>query len=175
MNYILETERLRLREYALSDSPFILELLNTASWLEFIGDRNVRSETQAVDYLNNGPLNSYRSHGFGLWLVEKKTDGHAIGSCGLLKRENLDYPDIGYAFLPEHTGYGFAYEIASEVLTYGFDKLNLPKIHGICKSNNNRSINLLEKLGLHFESHYCLPDTTEKSVLYTLKNDEMDR
>ena len=172
MRFILETEQLRLRECTLSDSPFILELLNTSGWLEFIGDRNVKSESQAVEYLKNGPFESYKVYGFGLWMVEKKVDGHAIGSCGLIKRENLDYPDIGYAFLPEYTGYGYAYEIATEVLAYAFDKLELPRIYGICSPNNVRSIKLLEKLGLCFKDFYCLPESNEKSLLYTLENDE---
>src|SRR5215210_8708442 len=100
MNYILETDRLRLRQFTLQDTSFIIELLNSPGWLKFIGDRNVKSEPQARNYLENGPLKSYQEYGYGLSMVERKTDNQAIGMCGILKRQTLEHPDIGFAFLP---------------------------------------------------------------------------
>ena len=76
MNYILETERLILREFTLADAHLVLHLLNSSGWLEFIGDRNVKSEAQAIEYLKNEPLRSYRKYGYGSWLVEKREDGN---------------------------------------------------------------------------------------------------
>ena len=72
MAYIIETERLRLREFTLHDVDFIIELLNSAGWLQFIGDKNVKTVEQAKSYLENGPIKSYQTNGFGLSLVEKK-------------------------------------------------------------------------------------------------------
>ncbi len=95
------------------------------------GDRNVKTEEQAKSYLENGPIKSYVENGFGLSLVEKKDDNIAIGMCGIIKRDNLDYPDIGFAFLPYFTGKGYAYEIASETLTYAKDKLKISKITAV--------------------------------------------
>lgn len=170
MSYILETERLRLREFTLADTDLVLRLLNSPGWLEFIGDRNVKSETQAIEYLKNGPFKSYQAYGYGFWLVEKKEDEQAIGACGLLNRENLDSPDIGYAFLPAYSGCGYACETATRVLDYAFETLMIPKIYGICKPHNMNSIRLLEKLDLTFTDFYYLPDSQEKSLLYTLEN-----
>jgi len=56
MSYVLETERLILREFTLADANFIIELVNTPGWLRFIGDRNIKIEEQAKEYLRNGPM-----------------------------------------------------------------------------------------------------------------------
>src|SRR5688572_21540231 len=118
MNYFLETQRLGLREFTRDDAVFIVELLNTPGWLQFIGDRNVKTKEQAIIYLENGPLKSYKENGFGSWMVELKEDKTPIGMCGILRRESLENPDIGFAFLPEYTGKGYAFEIASATLSY---------------------------------------------------------
>ncbi|MFD2247403.1 GNAT family N-acetyltransferase [Pontibacter ruber] len=166
MKYLLETERLRLREFTLADTAFIVELLNTPGWLQFIGDRNVRTDEQAVNYLQNGPLKSYADNGYGLSLVEKIDDSKAIGMCGILRRETLEHPDIGFAFLPEYNGKGYAYEIASATLTYAKDKLHIPKVSAITVPDNARSIQLLEKLGLAFVKPIRLPHSEEDLLLY---------
>ncbi|HTM92680.1 MAG TPA: GNAT family N-acetyltransferase [Flavisolibacter sp.] len=146
-NYILETKRLRLREFTLNDSNFIIELLNSPEWIEFIGDKNVRTETQAIEYLENGPIKSYAQNGYGLSLVETK-DSLPIGMCGIIKRDSLENPDIGFAFLKEFTGKGYAYEMASATLAYAVDELKISKISAITLPHNTRSINLLEKIGM---------------------------
>lgn len=130
MKYILETERLSLRQLNYGDAPFILELLNSPGWLKFIGDRNVQTEEDAIHYLQHGPMKSYEMFGFGLSLVELKTDETPIGMCGLLKRDYLEHPDIGYAFLAEFMGYGYAFEIASATLAYVTQTLSIPDCSG---------------------------------------------
>jgi RimJ/RimL family protein N-acetyltransferase len=167
MNYILETERLRLREFALNDTKFIIELLNSPGWLQFIGDKNVKTEEQATTYLRNGPLKSYIQNGFGLSLVEKKDDNQAIGMCGIIRRDSLEHPDIGFAFLPEHSGKGYAFEIASATLSYAKDKLSIPKVSAITLPVNARSIKLLERIGLKFVKSFSFPNSNEELLLYS--------
>ena len=150
MNYILETERLLLRQFSITDTTFIIELVNSPGWLAFIGDRNIKTEKEAVEYLRNGPLKSYEVNGFGLSLVEMKNDMTPIGMCGILKRDSLENPDIGFAFLPEYMGRGFAFEIANATMTYAKNILKLPVILAITVPGNKRSIKLLEKMGLKF-------------------------
>ena len=113
---ITESKRLVLRRFTVADSGFILRLLNAENWLKFIGDRHVRTTRQAEDYLLNGPVRSYEVNGFGLSLVALKADSTPVGMCGLLKRQELEHPDIGFAFLPEYTGKGYAFEIAEKTL-----------------------------------------------------------
>src|SRR4051812_3493153 len=118
---VLETKRLRLRRLFPADAPFILRLLNEPSWLRFIGDRGVRTLDDARNYIVNGPQQMYHSAGFGLFLVELRESCLAIGMCGLLRRATLPDVDIGFAFLPEHWGQGYAFEAAQATLRYGRD------------------------------------------------------
>ena len=167
MNVILETERLLLRELNLNDSQFMIELLNTPGWLQFIGDRNVRTETQSIAYLENGSLKSYKENGFGLYLVERKSDHLAMGLCGILKRDFLEVPDIGFAFLPEFNGLGYAYESACATMKYATDTLKIPRLCAITIPENVRSIRLLEKIGLKLSGTILYPDTNEELLLFS--------
>ncbi|MBC5775307.1 GNAT family N-acetyltransferase [Pontibacter sp. KCTC 32443] len=167
MHYILETDRLKLREFTPDDTEFILELLNSPGWLQYIGDRNIKTEEQAKNYLLNGPIKSYRENGYGLWLVEKKDDLKAIGMCGIINRDTLDNPDIGFAFLPEHNGKGYAFEVASATMAYAKEVLKLPTIAAITVPDNQRSIKLLEKIGLQYVKTFCLANSQEELLLYS--------
>lgn len=148
---ILETDRLRLRELGEADAPFILELLNEPSFIENIVDKGVRNLDQACDYINKGPVKSYRQNGFGLYLTELKDLETPIGMCGLVKREGLDHPDIGYALLPAFWSKGYAYESAAAMLEYAKTILKLPLVVGITSPDNIGSARVLEKIGLKFE------------------------
>ena len=163
----IESERLFLRPLTLEDGEFILQLLNTDGFIKYIGDRNVRTIEQAKNYLLNGPLKSYETNGFGLSLVELKTDRTPVGMCGLLIRDYLDHPDIGFAFLPDHTGKGYAYEIVKEIIRHGLDELQMGKILAIVLPGNSSSIRLLEKVGFRYEKNFISADTNEELCLYS--------
>lgn len=167
MNYILETERLTLRQFTVGDTKFIIELVNSPGWIENIGDRNIKTDEDAREYLKSGPLKSYEVNGFGLSLVEIKNDGTPIGMCGLLKRDNLENPDIGFAFLPSFTGRGFAYEMAHATMTFARDTLKLPVIFAITVPANKASIKLLEKIGLRFIKTLTLSDNNKDLLLFS--------
>jgi ribosomal-protein-alanine N-acetyltransferase len=147
---VLETERLRLRQFADGDAGFVLELLNEPSWLRFIGDRGVRTLDDARAYIENGPRAMFARHGFSLLVVERKVDRVALGMCGLIQRGTLDAPDIGYAFLPRAWGQGYALEAAAAMLDHGHRVLGLPRILAITDPDNATSIKLLERLGMRF-------------------------
>ena len=165
MRKILETERLLLRELTVTDAPFIVELLNTPSFLRFIGDRGVRSTEDAVRYIQDGPLNSYKENGFGLWLVVLKEKGILVGMCGLIRRAALEHVDIGFALLPGYEGKGIGYEAASATLCYGLQNLDLQKIVAIVDPSNVASVGLLRKLGMQQEGTVRMPgDTLDLSL-----------
>jgi [ribosomal protein S5]-alanine N-acetyltransferase len=144
----IQTERLIIKELDLSYAGFIFQLLNSPGWLQYIGDRNIHSLDDAGTYLLNGPLKSYKDHGFGLCLVQLREDGIPIGIAGLLKRDYLDCPDLGFAFLPEYEGKGYAFESANSIVKKSKDYLELEMIQAIVLPENQRSIRLLEKLGM---------------------------
>ncbi len=171
---ILETERLVLREFSIDDAEFILTLLNTPGWLEYIGDKNVRTVEDAVNYLENGPIKSYKENGFGLWLTSLKNNGTPIGMCGLVNRESLEDIDIGFALLPENSNLGYGYEIAQATINHAKHVLGIEKIVAITDSNNVPSIKLLNKLGLQFEKTLKLSEN-DTVLLFSPLNADEDR
>ena len=165
---VLETERLRLRRFTIDDAKFILTLLNEPSFLQYIGDKKVRDLDGARQYILNSPVASYERHGFGLMLVELNESHTPIGMCGLLKREELSNPDIGFAFLPEFWGKGFAFEAAAAVLQDARERLRLERILAITSLDNDASIKLLERLGFGFERILKLSADREEVKLFSI-------
>ena len=165
-SFILETNRLTLREFSAEDASFILQLLNEPSFIHFIGDKGVRNLEDARQYLLNGPMASYARNGFGLLLVQLKADSQPIGMCGLLKRESLADVDIGFAFLPDFWNRGYAFESAAAIFSYAKDVLKLPRIVAITNKDNEASGKLLEKLGMHFDRLITLSGDTDEIKLF---------
>ena len=163
---ILETYRLALRWLSPEDAPFILALLNDPAWLQYIGDRGVRTIDDARSYILNGPVVMYDQFGFGLYVAERNVDGVPMGLCGLIKRDGLDDVDIGFAFLPDFRAAGFASEAALAVMAYGKNQLKLTRIVGITAQENISSIKLLKKLGFKFERMVQLPKIEGEVMLY---------
>lgn len=173
MQTILETERLILRKLTLEDAPFMLELLNTPTWLQFIGDRNVHTITDAENYLLNGSLKSYEENGFGFYAVIEKSETSdrsqkTIGMCGLIKRDTLPDIDIGFAFLPDLLSKGFGFEAASATLDYALNVLKIKRIIAIVNPNNEKSIGLIKKIGMRFENMIKFPPKNEDLMLFSI-------
>jgi RimJ/RimL family protein N-acetyltransferase len=164
---VIETERLFLRLLSADDAEFILELLNEPSFIRHIGDKAVRTIADAVLYIANGPVASYRQFGFGLYLVAVTATGIPIGICGLVKRDGLEDADIGYAFLQKFWSQGYAREAASAVMAHGLNVLRLDRILAITAPDNHGSIKVLERIGLHFKEMIRLPGYAEDRRLFT--------
>ena len=163
---IIETERLIVRELQDTDAPFILQLLNDASFLYYIGDKGVRTVEDARQYILNGPVASYEQNGFGLYLVELKTGSVPIGMCGLIKRSELSHPDIGFAFLPDYWSKGYGLESAAAVLRHGVEVLKLKRIVAITSPDNEASGRLLTKIGLEYDRMYRLSEDRAEVKLF---------
>ena len=156
-----ETDRLVIRSFRLDDAAFIVRLLNEESFIRNIADKNVRTKADAMNYLTNGPMLSYQENGFGLNLVQLKESATPIGVCGLVKRKELDHPDLGYAFLPEFWGKGYAREAASSVLREEVVASSINTVLAITFPDNVSSNNLLKKIGFTLKG---------KMALYGLQN-----
>jgi ribosomal-protein-alanine N-acetyltransferase len=146
MTKILETERLRLREFTADDAAFVNHLINSPKFLRYIGDRGVRTVGDSREFIANRLAASYVNNGYGLWAVETR-DGTPVGMCGFVKRDYFDDADIGFAFLPEHERKGYGYESAAATLKYGKDSLDFTKVLAITSMTNEASVALLAKLG----------------------------
>ena len=165
---VLQTERLRLRHMEPGDAEFMLGLLNDPGWHRFIGDHGIRTVDGAREHIVKGPIAMVARLGFGFYLVERKADGRPLGLCGLAKRDFLDDVDIGYAFLPQHWGRGYAFEAARGVLAHAKHDIGLKRIVATVRAENAASIKLLEKLGLRFERTFQAPDSTRELQLFAM-------
>lgn len=163
---VLETARLRLRRLDARDADFVLRLVNDPDWLRYIGDRGVRTAADAEHYIETGPVAMYARHGFGLFAVERRAAPGAIGICGLLRRDILPDVDIGFAFLPEFRGAGYAVESAAAVLAWARTVVGVPRVVAITAPGNRRSRALLAKIGLAFEKTIRLPGEAEDVALF---------
>ena len=163
---VIETSRLILSELKTEDAAFILKLYNDRDFISYIGDKGIRSIKDAEKFIENGPKQSYREHRHGLYLVQLK-DFTSIGICGLLKRANLDLPDIGFAILPDYRRVGFIYEASKAVIQDAKKRLLYDKIVAITSPNNNASINLLIKLGFRYKELIKIESDNKPTQLYT--------
>ena len=161
MKLVCKTERLVIRQLTLKDADVVIRLYNDESFIRNIADKNIRTSEDAEIYLTNGPLASYETYGFGLNLVSLRKTGTPIGICGVLKRPELDSPDLGYAFLPEYCNQGYATEASIGVLQHVVKALSLDTVLAVTFPSNKGSNRVLTKVG--FE----LKDTIE---LYGLEN-----
>ena len=162
-----ETEHLRLREYKRNDAPFVFNLMNSEGWLKHIGDRNIKSVEDAQNYIEEKYLPSYSLNGHGAYIVILKETGKSIGSCGLYKREDLEHPDVGFAFLTEYSGKGYGFESAQAVLHWAKETLKINTVLGFTLPGNIASIKLLEKLGLKNIGPYLMKDDSEELLLFS--------
>jgi RimJ/RimL family protein N-acetyltransferase len=162
---VIQTERLVLRQLDLNDAEFILELLNEAAFLRFIGDKGVRTLSDARAYIVKGPMDSYGRHGFGMYAT-CLLDGTPAGICGLVKRDGLADVDVGFALLPRHRSKGYAVESASAVLAHARRVLRLQRIVAITSPENVGSIAVLEKIGLKFERTIRLAEHSPELKLF---------
>lgn len=163
----LETARLRIRRLEPGDAAFILELVNDPSFIRNIGDRGVRDLDGARNYIDRSSSASHQKHGYGLDLVELKATAEPAGICGLLRRDYLDGPDIGFAFLPRFTGFGYAVESAMAIIGHARRVLELPRVLAIVSPGNERSIRVIEKIGLRYERMITPPGDSQAILLFT--------
>jgi [ribosomal protein S5]-alanine N-acetyltransferase len=172
MAFAVETERLLLREFTLADAPYMLRQLNEPSFIENIADRGVRTLQQAEAYLQNGAMTSYQRNGYGFWAVIEKSSRQIIGMCGLVKRDNLPHPDLGYAFLPEYFGHGLAFEATRACITAARQDFGIQRLLAIVNPGNHPSRRLLDKLGFAFNGMHAIYAGEPDLCLYGLDLEE---
>jgi RimJ/RimL family protein N-acetyltransferase len=146
MQSTYKTKRLLLNDLSETDAGFIFELVNSPGWIQFIGDRNVRSKAEAVPYIQkirSNPATHY-------WVVKLNTELAPVGIVTLIKRDYLEHHDIGFAFLPGHTKQGYAFEAVSAVLQDLFNSKHHHTLLAVTISENLASVQLLKKLGFSF-------------------------
>ena len=166
---VFETERLRARPFVASDAPFVLDLVTQPSWRANIGDRGVRQLDEARAYIADRLRPSYASHGYGFWCIER-SDGAAMGLCGLVQRPALPAPDLGFAFLPAFWGQGYAREAAAATVRVARDR-GLTRLLAIATPENAPSIRVLEHVGMTYRRTIRMPGDDADVSLYERRLD----
>lgn len=168
MAVVLCTHNLRLRQAQRQDAAFLLALLNEPDFMQNIGDRQVRSLAQAELYIQKNFQHSYQTYGFGLWVIERLSDNATLGLCGLVQRDYLPQPDLGYALMKAYSGQGYISEAAVAVVAYARDELNLQKLCAIVAPDNWASKRILTKVGMQAAGQIQLPDSAKNVDFYRM-------
>jgi len=164
----LKSNRIYLREAVETDTAFFIELMNMPGWLEHIGDRNIKTDADALCYIEKSLINSYKINGFGLYIMCLNDSHKPIGLCGLVKRNTLDLPDLGFAVLPAYEGKGYVREGSEVTLQFAKKDLKLDTLLAITSPTNKRSQNLLERLGFSIVPKTDYDAEGEVLVTYSL-------
>lgn len=165
---LITTDRLLIRKFNLDDAGFIFILLNSETWIKYIGNRNIKNLEDAKNYIVNSPLYFYQKFGFGPYLVALKDTYEPVGMCSLIKRDTLEEVDLGFAYLDPFIGKGFAYEASKAIIEFSKNTLALKKLVAITLPDNTPSIKLLEKLGFHYQNRIQFPNEKEELMLFSL-------
>lgn len=165
---ICQSEHLVIRRFDLRDNAFVFDLLNTDGWIKYIGNRNILTLEDAENYIRSKFLKTDTEFGFGYFVVELKASKTPIGTVGILKRDYLDLPDLGFAFLPEYCGQGFAFEASLALKKYFKETYSLNDLCGITMSENSSSIELLKRLGFSYKKN--IVDPSGESLDYYSSN-----
>ncbi len=150
MAFIIETERIALRKFTLTDAPAVLEFNSNEDVVRYTGEKAIQSLEEAKEIIVGTWFSDYQTYGYGRYAAVYKPENKVIGFAGLKYESEIGMTDIGYRFLPKYWGKGLATEISKAILDYGFNKLKLKRIIGIAMPENKASANVLEKIGLQY-------------------------
>ena len=163
-----ETERLLIRPTSLEDAAFYFELMNSPKWIRYIGQRNVNSEEDAVEYIKNRMFPQLETLGHTNNTIIRKSDNVKLGNCGLYHREGKEGLEIGFAFLPQYEKQGYAFEATSKLKEIGLNVYGAKAITAVTTVDNYSSHKLLKKLGLTLVGPTTLPNDDADLVLFKL-------
>ncbi len=149
MTLVFETQRLLFRLFTMEDAALIYTLNLDPEVTRFTHDPITDIE-QAKTVLEKTILPQYALYNHGRWAVHIKETGEFMGWCGLKYRAELNEIDLGYRFMKQYWGKGYATEAADASIRYGFEKLNLRRIVGRAELGNTGSIRVLEKCGMTY-------------------------
>ncbi len=166
---IAETERLIIRVLNLEDANMYLALLNDPGFLKYIGDKEVRNLSDSIEHLKSNPLKMQKEKGYSLYCCQLKNSNKTIGISGLTRREGLEHPEVGFAFLEKYCRQGFGLESVAAVIGYARTTLKLKVLQAITDQENEASIGLLKRLGFEFKCLVKLPINDEEINLFERK------
>jgi len=162
LEFYLQTERLLLRHFRLSDVQALYNMDSLPEVHQYLGGQPLTDIAKAEQVIKM-VIEQYHVNGIGRWMVEERATGQVIGWAGLkyiTTQENNEsnFYDVGYRLHPNYWGKGYATESAKAAIDYGFTHFNMSKIVGTCHVNNGASRRVLEKCGLIYTASYKYDD-----------------
>lgn len=161
------TVRLLLNKLTVDDHEFILELVNTPEWIKYIGNRKIKSNKEAIVYVQK----MIDSPHINYWVVKSIERQIPMGIVTFIKRDYLEHYDIGFAFLAKYTGKGYAHEAATAILHDVKEDPSHTQILATTLKENANSIRLLEKLGFRYMNEIEVEN--ENLLVYGITTDEL--
>lgn len=132
---VIETERLRLREYTWEDYDALYAILADPETMRFYPKPYDEEKVRGWITWN---LKNYREHGFGIWAVTRKDTGEMIGNCGLTIQmiDGEPLPEIGYHIRRDCWRRGYGSEAARAVRDWAFENTGYGCLYSYMKYTN---------------------------------------
>lgn len=172
----IETQRLILRDWKLSDHELFIALNADPAVMEFFPSVQTPEATLAqIERITE----HLRAHGYGFFALERKDNGEFIGFTGLsrprFESHFTPYIEIGWRLSKANWNLGFATEAAKACLEFGFTELKLKEIYSFASVYNRRSENVMKKIGMLHDGFFEHPSVEEgnwlkRHVLYKVSS-----
>lgn len=143
----LETSRFILRQAQATDSQNLYELYTDEAVVEYMPFTPFTSIDEALDEMKWYTRIFAEQSGLR-WMIEDHEHVKVIGTCGFLGYEQEHHrAELGYDLSSVYWGKGIMQEVASRIIKFGFEQMELNKIEAKIEPKNQASIRLMEKLG----------------------------
>jgi RimJ/RimL family protein N-acetyltransferase len=145
--FVLETERLWLRELTLEDVDGLQEVLGDPDSMRFYPHPFSRDEVVGwVEWARR----SYAQHGHGLWGLILKVSGELVGDCGLMVQSVDGDPmvEVGYHVKPSHQRRGLATEAALACRDHAFEAIGVDRLIALVRAENEPSAGVARNVGM---------------------------
>jgi RimJ/RimL family protein N-acetyltransferase len=159
MNLILETERLLLRPFEISDADQLFEMDKNPNVHQYLWQKPVENIDEVYTYIKM-VQKQYQENGIGRFSTIIKETGELIGWTGIkfvndhVENGNTNFYDYGYRLNPKFWAKGYATEASIAWLDYGFNQMNIQEMNAYTHAENAASNRVLEKVGMTFMENY---------------------
>jgi ribosomal-protein-alanine N-acetyltransferase len=160
----LRTQRLELQPMMLADLEWYAAFAADAEVMRYIGAGPL-TFAQATERLDRY-VRCWDDHALGMFSVRLRGEDAPIGWAGLQPLSGSPEMEVGYAFGKAAWGRGFATEVASAAVRWGFEERGLDRIVAVASSENESSRRVMDKLGMRYEG--VRPVYGHDSVYYSL-------